>query len=90
MRRPATAASPAPATVRALEATLPAAASIGNPLDYTALLWDEPDRLREVMRALAADPRIERLLVLYDEPDALDGAAAATWAAVLDAVVRGA
>ncbi len=76
----------APRTVAALEAILPGAATAANPLDYTSLLWEEPEALRGLVRALAADPRVERLLVLYDEPDALDGAAADTWAGVLDAV----
>jgi acetate---CoA ligase (ADP-forming) len=76
----------APRTVAALEAILPAAATASNPLDYTSLLWEEPEALRRLVHALAADPRVERLLVLYDEPDALDGAAADTWAGVLDAV----
>jgi acetate---CoA ligase (ADP-forming) len=76
----------APETVTALEAVLPAAATAANPLDYTSLLWEEPDTLRALVRTLAADPLVERLLVLYDEPDALEGAAAGTWAGVLEAV----
>ncbi len=78
-----------PATVERLRAVLPGAATAGNPLDYTSLLWDEPELLAELVRALADDPLVGRLLVLYDEPDALEGAAADTWGAVLD-VVRGA
>ncbi len=76
----------APETLAELGRLLPAAAVAANPLDYTSLLWDEPDALRKIVRALAADPLVERLLVLYDEPDALDGAAAGAWAAVLAAV----
>ncbi len=78
-----------PATVERLREVLPGAATAGNPLDYTSLLWDEPELLAELVRALADDPLVGRLLVLYDEPDALEGAAADTWGAVLD-VVRGA
>jgi acetyl-CoA synthetase len=71
----------APATLARLEAVLPAAATAGNPLDYTALLWDEPDKLTELIEALGDDPAIGRVLVLYDQAsDAED------WAAVLTAV----
>jgi len=80
----------APATIERLREVLPGAATAGNPLDYTSLLWDEPETLEALVRGLAADPLVERLLVLYDEPDAMDGAAADTWAAVLDAVRRAA
>ena len=60
---------------------LPAAATAGNPLDYTALLWDEPEKLTELIEALGDDPAVGRVLVLYDAAnDAED------WAAVLQAV----
>jgi acetate---CoA ligase (ADP-forming) len=71
----------APRTLARLDAVLPAAATAGNPLDYTALLWDEPEKLTELIDALNDDPAIGRVLVLYDEAsDAED------WAAVLTAV----
>ena len=71
----------APDTITRLEAVLPAAATAGNPLDYTALLWDEPEKLTELIEALHSDPSIGRVLVLYDAAnDAED------WAAVLQAV----
>jgi acetyl-CoA synthetase len=76
----------APATVASLEELLPAAATAANPLDYTALLWHDTEALQGLVRALAADPGVDRVLVLYDEPDALEGAAAEAWAGVLDAV----
>ncbi|MDA0166774.1 acetate--CoA ligase family protein [Solirubrobacter ginsenosidimutans] len=73
----------APQTITRLEAVLPAAATAGNPLDYTALLWDEPEQLTELIEALLSDPSIGRVLVLYDAAnDAED------WAAVLTAVKR--
>jgi acyl-CoA synthetase (NDP forming) len=80
----------APETTAALEALLPAAATVANPLDYTSLLWDDDDALRAIVRTLAADPLVERLLVLHDRPIGLEGAAAADWARVLDALVAGA
>ncbi len=68
----------APATLARLSATLPAAATAANPLDYTSLLWDEPERLRELIEVLAQDPAVGQVLVLYD--------AAIPSAPVLDAV----
>jgi acyl-CoA synthetase (NDP forming) len=73
----------APPTLARLQRVLPAAATAGNPLDYTALLWDEPEKLTELIEALGDDPGISRVLVLYDAAnDAED------WAAVLEAVKR--
>ena len=71
----------APATIARLEAILPAAATAANPLDYTSLLWDEPDKLTALIEALQDDPAIGRVLVLYDA--AVD---ADDWSAVLQAV----
>jgi acetyl-CoA synthetase len=80
----------APETTAALAALLPAAATVANPLDFTSLLWDDHDGLGAIVRALAADPLVERLLVLHDRPDGLEGAAATDWARVLDAIRAGA
>ena len=60
----------APATLERSERMLPAAATAANPLDYTSLLWDEPERLQELIEALGDDPGVGRVLVLYDEPAA--------------------
>lgn len=73
----------APATLERLRAILPPAATAANPLDYTALLWDEPDSLTALIETLQDDPGVGRVLVLYDAAsDAED------WAAVLTAVER--
>ncbi|HEY7077687.1 MAG TPA: acetate--CoA ligase family protein, partial [Solirubrobacteraceae bacterium] len=72
----------APATVGGLRAVLPAVATAENPLDYTALLWDEPAKLGRIVDVLAADPSVDRVLVFYDDASEAD----ASWAAVLDAV----
>jgi acyl-CoA synthetase (NDP forming) len=80
----------APGTVARLRATLPAAARPANPLDYTSLLWEDAAALRELVLALAADPGAEQVLVLYDEAASGDGAAAASWGGVLDAVLQAA
>jgi acetyl-CoA synthetase len=68
----------APATVARLQRTLPQAATAANPLDYTSLLWDDTDALRELIAALQDDPAIGQVLVLFDE---FDG-----FAPILDAV----
>jgi acetyl-CoA synthetase len=79
-----------PGTLERLDALLPEAAAAANPLDYTALLWDDGETLSELVVALGADPAVERVLVFYDEPLDLPEDAAASWAAVLGAVRAGA
>ncbi|HET6547318.1 MAG TPA: acetate--CoA ligase family protein, partial [Solirubrobacter sp.] len=59
----------APATVARLRRTLPDAATAANPLDYTSLLWDDTDALRELIAALGDDPAVGQVLVVYDEFD---------------------
>jgi acetyl-CoA synthetase len=59
----------APATIARLHAVLPDAATAGNPLDYTALLWEDTAALTELIDALGADPGVGRVLVLFDEYD---------------------
>jgi acetate---CoA ligase (ADP-forming) len=82
--------APAPDTLARLQATLPPAARAANPLDYTSLLWEDGDALCELVLALADDPGAGQVLVLYDEAVTGDGAAAASWGGVLDAVLRAA
>jgi acyl-CoA synthetase (NDP forming) len=53
---------------------VPRVATIGNPLDYTALIWGEDETLREIVAAVADDPGVERVLVLYDQRVGIDGA----------------
>ncbi len=77
-------------TAAALEELLPAEATIGNPLDYTALIWGDSDKLREMIRIVGADPAIDQLLVLYDHPAGLFGPGAESWADVRRGIVEGA
>ena len=56
-------------TIARLERTLPEAATAANPLDYTSLLWDDTDALRELIAALKDDPAVGQVLVLFDEFD---------------------
>jgi acetate---CoA ligase (ADP-forming) len=74
------------ATLDRLRAVLPASATAANPLDYTSLLWDDQAALRELVLALADDPAVGQVLVLYDDAGFED----ASWAAVLEAVNRAA
>ncbi len=69
---------------------LPPAATIGNPLDYTAMIWGDTDLLRRITVTVGADPAIDQLLILYDHPQGLAPEAAATWAAVRAGIVAGA
>jgi acyl-CoA synthetase (NDP forming) len=69
---------------------LPGAATVGNPLDYTAMIWGDTDLLRRITVAVGADPAVDQLLVLYDHPEGLAPDAAAEWAAVRAGIVTGA
>ena len=69
---------------------MPSAATIGNPLDYTAMIWGDTDLLRRITVTVGADPAIDQLLILYDHPQGLAPEAAATWAAVRAGIVAGA
>lgn len=80
----------APATVQRLRALLPSAATVANPLDYTAMIWGDRGALAELVRALGEDPSIDQVLVFYDQPHGLTGASEESWRAVREAVVTGA
>jgi acetyl-CoA synthetase len=80
----------APATRERLRGLLPAAATVGNPLDYTAMIWGEAETLRDIVATVGADPAIDQVLVYYDHPPGLDGPPAASWAAVREGIVAGA
>jgi acetate---CoA ligase (ADP-forming) len=80
----------ASATLDRLAELLPTAATAGNPLDYTAVIWGEVETLAELVRALGTDPAIDLVLVFYDQPHGMVGAAAESWAAVREAVMLGA
>ena len=65
------------ATRERLAELLPDAATIGNPLDYTAMIWGDTDLLRRIAVTVGDDPAIDQLLVLYDHPQGLAPEAAA-------------
>ena len=65
---------------------LPDAATIANPLDYTAMIWGDTPLLAEIVATVGADAAIDQLLLLYDEPADADE----SWAAVRDGLADGA
>jgi acetate---CoA ligase (ADP-forming) len=69
---------------------LPDAATIGNPLDYTAMLWDDTERLEGIARAVGDDPAIDQLLLLFDSPPGLAPASAESWSRTRTALATGA
>jgi acyl-CoA synthetase (NDP forming) len=79
-----------PAACDRLGAVLPSAATVGNPLDYTSMLWDEHEALEEVAAAVSTDPAIDQLLLLFDQPRGLDPDVAEGWEAVRRALLAGA
>jgi acetate---CoA ligase (ADP-forming) len=80
----------APGTQAALAELLPDAATVANPLDYTAMIWGDTELLRRIVLTTGADPRVDQLLVLYDHPQGLAPEGAAQWGAVRAGIVAGA
>lgn len=78
------------ATRTRLADLLPEAATVANPLDYTALIWGERGALREIVRALGEDPAVGQVLVFYDQPHGLSGAPEESWRAVREGIIAGA
>ena len=73
-----------------LSELLPPAATVANPLDYTAMIWGEREALSELVRALGEDPAIDQVLVFYDQPFGLEGAVEESWRAVREGIIAGA
>lgn len=80
----------APATRERLAELLPRAATVANPLDYTSLLWDQPELLEQIAAAVGSDPGIDQLLLLFDQPEGLTGEVREEWEAVRRALLAGA
>ena len=75
-------------TAERLRDLLPEAATVGNPLDYTALIWGDVERLRDIVVAAGDDPAVDRVLVFYDQ--AADSGRGGSWAAVREGIRQGA
>jgi acetyl-CoA synthetase len=80
----------APETCARLAELLPSAATAANPLDYTAMIWGDVPALAQLVTTLGEDPSIGQVLVFYDQPHGLTGAAAESWRAVREGVMLGA
>jgi acetyl-CoA synthetase len=80
----------APETCRTLAELLPDAATVANPLDYTAMIWGDVELLAAIVRTVGADPGIDQLLVLYDHPQGLAGDSEASWRRVREGILIGA
>jgi acetyl-CoA synthetase len=76
-------------TAGTLEGMLPEAATVGNPLDYTAIVWGEIELLAEMMRVVGADPSIAQLLMIYDHPQGLFGPGEESWTDVRTGIIEG-
>jgi len=72
----------ADATRGRLDELLPDAATPGNPLDYTSLIWGESELLASIVETVGEDPAIEQLLLLYDHPAGLRPEHEDQWRAV--------
>ena len=77
-----------PDTAGRLRELLPDAATVGNPLDYTALIWGDVERLRDIVLAVGDDPAVDRILIFYDQ--AADAGRGGSWAAVREGIRAGA
>ncbi len=69
----------APATEERLRALLPEAATVGNPLDYTSLLWEQRELLAEIVRTVGDDEAIDQLLIFHDTPEELSEESEPGW-----------
>ena len=77
-------------TKRKLAEVLPDAATPGNPLDYTSLIWGESELLASIVETVGADPAIDQLLLLYDHPAGLRPEHEDQWRAVRTGLADGA
>jgi acetyl-CoA synthetase len=77
-------------TKERLAELLPSAATVANPLDYTAMIWGDRAALAELIRAVGEDPSIDQVLVFYDQPRGLTGAMEESWEVVRAGIIDGA
>ena len=75
-------------TAARLRSLLPDAATVGNPLDYTALIWGDVELLSDIIVSVGDDPSIDRILIFYDQ--ATDAGRGGSWAAVREGIRLGA
>lgn len=76
-------------TAARLRDLLPDAATVGNPLDYTPLIWGDKPLLQEIVETTGADPAIDQVLVFHDTPLDLPADSVESWADHLDGIAAG-
>jgi acyl-CoA synthetase (NDP forming) len=76
----------APDTVRAIESLAPRYASLANPVDLTAQVTGDHERVNRICAHLLADAHIDQLIVRYGS---VQGAKGEAWARGLAAVAEG-
>lgn len=76
-------------TKAALAPLVPHAATVGNPLDYTAMIWGDVEGIANIVRATASDPSLGQVLVYYDMPQKMGAAASYSWNSQLDGILLG-
>jgi acetate---CoA ligase (ADP-forming) len=80
----------APATRERLREQLPHAATVANPLDYTAMIWGDSGAVGGLVTTIGEDPDVGQVLVFYDQPAGLVGAVEESWRAVREGIITGA
>lgn len=81
---------PAPQTRQALAQLLPEMATVANPLDYTTALWGQRQTLAQLVHTLGEDPGVDQVVVLFDQPPELRGAAERSWTDTREGLALGA
>lgn len=79
-----------PGTKERLTELLPGAATVGNPLDYTSLLWFETDLLTEIVETVGRCETVEQMIIFHDHPSDLRPEHESEWAVVREALTDGA
>ena len=77
-------------TAHKLHDLLPDAATIGNPLDYTAMIWGDIPLIGSIVSTTGDDPSIGQVLAYYDEPQDMDEASTLSWGETLAGIAEGA
>jgi acetate---CoA ligase (ADP-forming) len=77
----------AASTRERLEPLLPEAATIDNPLDYTAMVWGNVEVLRRMIAIVGEDRSIAQVMLFYDHPN---GPLDPSWEDVRAGIIAGA
>ena len=64
-----------------LRELLPPAATVANPLDHTAMVWEDTEAIAALTETVGADPDVGHLVYVQDEPPGLPEATLQEWRA---------